>query len=276
MLLIAIRSHPTGQKTVQGQGIDEVLQVVAVLQHGCLHILRAVIGRAVPQVVGLIICYIIALIMPINKVDKANHQPLQGLLLTVEDRNCKVLQYPVEAVQFHCLQRKIKGHLINPVPLLQAGQRKTRFQLGFQDCLYPGVDHRRPGFVKTGPGKLAPDYLAVTGRLCEMNEFQDGVQAGTCGRPPWKTKHVIARNLRFVIKELVIIGSLRLLVLLCGQPGKTGDLPAAVNMTPETGCGQGGRFLGSLQDRLGKGCRPRFKSQGRGLTGQALKICCKG
>ena len=67
------------EQPMQGQGVELVLEIVAMIQHGLLQLGRAIIGHLIPQVIGLVIQQIPAPLPLKDQVDKALEHPLYRL-----------------------------------------------------------------------------------------------------------------------------------------------------------------------------------------------------
>ncbi len=117
VLVEVVARQTQGEQPMQRQGVELVLQVVAMLHHGLLQRRPAVVGRAHAEVVGFVVEQIPAPLPLEHQVDKALEHPLHGgeaerlvaprqgvvLLAKRGQRRCRHPPHGQEELQLHLL-----------------------------------------------------------------------------------------------------------------------------------------------------------------------------
>jgi len=127
MSIVLVIPNSSAKKTVQGQGVNECLEMVLVGVHACLQKFLPVLWRVETKMIGFIINNEISALVTKYQVDEPLHQAVQTPPGFRQDPAARFRQNFVEALHTDMFQGKKKTELIDAVlvdELIEATARR--------------------------------------------------------------------------------------------------------------------------------------------------------
>ncbi len=270
---------------MQRHGVDEVLQVVAVLDHGALQGLLPVLFHLRPQVARFVVGDVKPPAVLEDQVDEPAHHPANGVEAQGRPLVPGGAQPGEQGVQPPGLQSRqgvVELQLIEPlaggdIPQPQPGAIQRRVQ----DIPHHPLDDRLPLAAVAVAGQL-PAHLGgkrLPLRQGKIQALEDGVHEGAGPRPLGEPEDVGATmaGLRLaVFAGAAVVGPFQL-EAVGAEPGEARHPPGLVYGAPgRTGGQQAGLGRRGLVAGLGQGRRFGDLQTARGPFGQRLQTLAHG
>ncbi len=265
---VIVAGEALAQVAVQGQRIQQVLQVVAAIQHRLAQLVRRVVVQCATEEVALVVGDIEAALVLEDQVDDAGDHAAEVVDSDGRQRLAGgLLQACVEGLDVHPADGEIEGHFIEPLAGGELAQAQAPFvQRRVDDVTQPALQGVAVMFgIEAEAWRQPRRQLGDLGLHpgLKVQPLQQQVQEGADVAAGGKIQHRV-----FAARAAAAVH----LVDVTGQGGEAGHAPVAGDAAAELGGREGWCFARGQGRRLAHRRRQLADVDGGAGRGQPLQV----
>ncbi len=206
MAPVVVVGEPLPEVAVQGDAVEQVLQMVAMLGHRRRQRLLLVVGRGVTEMVRFPVEDVVAVGMAEDQVDEALEIAGQRLEAQPRQRVAVPVQPVIEHLGRDSCCRQVEPQFDQALLARDGGEDDIARQSGRQDVVEQAAQHARQtrgGFRRRqagqrlwAGGQRLRDGVWPATRIGKVDTLEEGVHAIAGGRTAREAENVVGRDLR--------------------------------------------------------------------------------